>query len=135
MPQEKLRESLIKLINETLAIYMCISESELETNLNVINKGFVIKWDDHKGHILRVTYYNNEDSLKEVRFWCNDPTRLPYYRTVIFKTTETTVNLSFPKELTNIKITEDNSANIQSMKTIAEELKNIILHSNNWEIL
>lgn len=134
MSQQELCNSLIKLINGVPPIFICITESGLETNPNVINKGFVIKWDDNK-HILRVTYYNNEDSLKEVRFWCNDSTGLPYYRTVIFKTTETTVNLSFPKELTNIRITEDNSANIQSMKTIAEELKNIILHSNNWEIL
>ena len=43
--------------------------------------------------------------------------------------------MPFPPNLSRIHIVDDYSNNLQSMKTIEKELKNIFLNSQKWEIM
>ena len=56
-------------------------------------------------------------------------------RNVIFNTVDSISKMPFPPNLSRIHIVDDYSNNLQSMKTIEKELKNIFLNSQKWEIM
>lgn len=136
MTQEQVKTMLRELIER--GTYFILEVSEISSfDGSVSNREIAMVWNDSLGKILRVQLSNASMMPGEVRFFYNDGSHLPYYRSVFFKEEKDDSNeyLPLPSDVLAY-VKEHDILSLQG--AMIDELKIKIVdlfNGDNWKVM